>query len=558
LSVLRSSQPHFCLSVERYHYLICRIALEFLGRARLEIDLLAAKVRGGAIHFLPKRLMPFLRPMMSTVKIAESVGVRLIVFLAAIWLAGRPAEAALRADGELRVEIVDSETGQPLAARIHLQNSRRRPVKLRLPGSAEFGSHFYIDGSTTLPLRAGQYTFEIEATPEYRTQSGHFEIERHADDSKTIEMRRFANLAAEGWWAGDLDMSRKIADMPLVMRAEGLVVVPVHGAKKIDGKISKPLGDLLLLNLKESLNLKNAFNGHTSLAVLQDAHEVGGMVVARTPFAWDLPVWLASGKLDAIMLINHHSRRDGAQDDEKDGRPRDRSLFPGPTGNGRWAEAIYYHVLGCGLRIPPAAGSGSGTNDSPVGTNRVYVHCDEEFSHERWWDGLQAGRVFVTNGPLLRPLVHGEPPGYVFSLAGRDSLTLEIGLNLATRVPIEYLEIVKNGEVVFGVRLDELAKSAGRLPPVDFDDSGWFLVRAVTDDRRKYQFASSGPYYVEKNGSPRVSRRSVQFFLDWIDAAEARLRGSKHLDADGRRRLLAEQQLARQFFETLLVTANAD
>ena len=34
---------------------------------------------------------------------------------------------------------------------------------------------------------------------------------------------------------------------------------------------------------------------------------------------------------------------------------------------------MYYHVLNCGLRIPPVAGSGSGTNDNPVGTNRVYV-----------------------------------------------------------------------------------------------------------------------------------------------------------------------------------------
>jgi hypothetical protein len=271
-----------------------------------------------------------------------------------------------------------------------------------------------------------------------------------------------------------------------------------------------------------------------------------------------MPVWLASGELDAICLINHHALRDGVLDNEKDGRPRDRSLFPGRTGNGRWGETVYYNVLNCGLRIAPAAGSGSGTNDSPVGTNRVYVYCRDGFSEEAWWEGLEAGRVFVTNGPLLRPMVEGHPPGYVFRLDEGGTLTLEIALDLATRVPVEYLQIVKNGIVEKEVRLADWSKQKGRLPPLVFDDSGWFLVRAVTTNQRTYQFASSGPYYVEKGGRPRVSRRSVQFFLDWIAAAEARLRELPELNNDARQALLAEQQSARRYFEELLATATAE
>jgi hypothetical protein len=75
------------------------------------------------------------------------------------------------------------------------------------------------------------------------------------------------------------------------------------------------------------------------------------------------------------------------------------------------------------------------------------------------------------------------------------------------------------------------------------------LVRAVTNNQQTYQFASSGPYYVEKGGQPRISRRSAQFFLDWIDAAVARLRGLQDLDAKSREDLLAEQEVARQHFE---------
>jgi hypothetical protein len=83
-------------------------------------------------------------------------------------------------------------------------------------------------------------------------------------------------------------------------------------------------------------------------------------------------------------------------------------------------------------------------------------------------------------------------------------------------------------------------------------------VRAVTTNQRTYQFASSGPYYVEKAGRPRVSQRSVQFFLDWIAEAESRVREMKDLEDQSRQALLAEQESARRYFEELLAAANAE
>jgi hypothetical protein len=454
--------------------------------------------------------------------------------------------AAPRADGQLEIEVVDQKTGQPIAARIHLQTTRKRPVPLKVPGTAAFGDHFYIDGRLALPLRRGQFVFEIDAGPEYRTQTGHFEIDRHADDAKQIEMTRFADLAKEGWYAADLDFDRPKGDLPLILRAEHLQDVRTS-------EYATTLG----LSAGDRALGKNS-NAVSPAPSPQPPVPRDKVALAATPFEWNLPVWLARGELDAINLINRHSLRDGAVDNEGDGRPRDRSIFTGHTGNGRWSTTIYYHVLNCGFRISPVAGSGSGVNDNPVGTNRVYVHCDDEFSPESWWQGLQEGRVFVTNGPLLRPIVEGRPPGYVFHMDGNKKLSLEIGLNLATRVPVEYLEIIQNGELYTDVRLSEWKQKKGRLPPVEFEDSGWFLVRAVTNHPKIYQFASSGPYYVEKAGRPRVSKRSVQFFLDWIDAAEAHIREQKKTNEATREALLAEQATARDFFQKLLATANAE
>ncbi len=460
------------------------------------------------------------------------------------------AHAAPHSDGQLAIEIVDADTGQPIAARMHLKSSRDRPVKLRAEGLHQYADHFYVDGKLMLPLRIGQYTFDLEAGPEYRTQNGHFEIERHADDSKRIEMHRFADLAKEGWWAGDLDAERRADDVPLALRAESLAYVP---NRDDTGKNTLAAG-LLVFELAKPLDAA----GKTSLEILREAKRLGGHVVARMPYAWDLPVWLSSGELDAIEVIHHHALRDAVVDNEDDGRPRDKTFFPGHTGNGRWSETIYEHVLNCGLRIPPAAGSGSGTNGNPLGINRVYVYCGQDFSPAAWWDGLDAGAVFVTNGPLLRPHVDGQRPGHVFHLDNRGKLSFEIGLDLATRVPVDYLQIVKDGRVEQEVRLDKFAESGGKLPPLEFEASGWFLVRAVTNNVKNYQFAASGPYYVEQAGRPRVSRASLKFFLDWIDAAEARVRGLKAVDAPTREKMLAEQASARAYFEDLSASANAE
>src|SRR5256885_2235520 len=79
------------------------------------------------------------------------------------------ASATPNSDGELRIEVVDSVTAQPIAARMHLYMGSstvrrpaavpavKRPVKLNLPATAEFGGHFYVDGKISLPLRIGAY-----------------------------------------------------------------------------------------------------------------------------------------------------------------------------------------------------------------------------------------------------------------------------------------------------------------------------------------------------------------------------------------------------------------
>src|SRR5262249_23664099 len=153
-------------------------------------------------------------------------------------------------------------------------------------------------------------------------------------------------------------------------------------------------------------------------------------------------------------------------------------------------------LLNAGIRLPPSAGSASGVLPNPVGYNRVYVHTGADFSYEKWWEGLRAGRCFVTNGPLLRVQVEDQLPGHVFTAAEGKELNLTIKAALTTRDPIRSLEIIKDGQVERQVSFEEWSKT-GSLGALTFKKSGWFLIRVIADNNKTFRFASTAPYYVE-------------------------------------------------------------
>jgi hypothetical protein len=314
---------------------------------------------------------------------------------------------------------------------------------------------------------------------------------------------------------------------------------------------------MLLLNLDKPLSLplsKEEFP--SSLKGIEQAREAGiTWASVQRAASWDLPLWIAHGQVQSLDLAGSNLHRDGVAA-QKVGKPRDEKLLRGPRGVGQWTESIYYHLLNCGLRIPPTAGSGSGAAPNPVGYNRMYVHCGEQFSPEAWWQNLKAGRVVVTNGPLLRPSVEGQLPGHVFQADAGQEVELEVGLTLSIRSPekVAYLEIVQDGHVAYEVRLDDWVKAKGKVPQVKFTESGWFLIRAVTNAEKTYRFASSGPYYVQIGYEPRISRTSAQFFLDWATERAGQI---KLKDADERRQVSELHEAAIEYWKRVVATATA-
>jgi hypothetical protein len=484
-------------------------------------------------------------------------------------------------NGAITLEAIDGASGRPVPARVHLTDETGRPVAVS--GLPYFHDHFVIPGSATIPVPAGSYHCEIERGPEFGRFTTDIAVSGDEIPRVAARIQRLINMPEKGWWPGELHVHRPIEDIELLMRAEELHVAPVitwwnrrnlwqdrrrpenplvpfDGNRfyhAMGGEDEREGGAFLYLNRSEPLDISEADREYPPLIANLDRvrDEAGTWIDIEKPFWWDVPVALAHGFGHSIGVANNHMCRSTMRDDEAWGKPRDKRRLPSPHGVGYWTQEIYYHILNCGIRISPSAGSASGVLPNPVGYNRVYVHLPGAPTYEAWWQGLRDGRSFVTNGPMLVVSANGELPGAVFRSPGGGPVDVEITVDVFSADPIPGIQVIKNGRIERVTSFDEWRRS-GSLGQLRFVKSGWFLVRAIADHPKTFRFASSAPYYVEvgKEAKP-VSKQSAQFFVNWVNERIGRV---KHDDAVKLENVLAYQRRALEFWTKRLQSATAD
>jgi hypothetical protein len=243
------------------------------------------------------------------------------------------------------------------------------------------------------------------------------------------------------------------------------------------------------------------------------------------PWELHVPLILATGKVDSIQLLSDHLKPLKALPLSPSIRNPDGLRFKGKKGLGRLSEYIYWQILEAGLRIPLTAGSGfNPAGDTTLGYNRVYAFLEQSMTPapQAWWQQVRNGATLVTNGPLMVPSVNGMPPGSTQVGYRGQPIPLDIELDVTIRDPVEYLEVVFNGQSLYQARLEDHARR-GSFPPLAISESGWLLIRVVTEHQESYRMTTTSPYYFEFEDK-RVSRKAVRFFQDWLHESEASIR----------------------------------
>ena len=490
---------------------------------------------------------------------------------------------ATAAGGVLNLTVHEEASGEPTTTRVEIVRAEKpdHPMPIRKTVSAGVG--VVLDRSLELNLPDGGYQFRMIRGPEYRIISGTFALDRTSLDEHNVDLPRMIDMRAKGWTSGDCLVMPSPNSLPLRMVSEDLHVAAIAGqidAKPIprrdrdDPPVIDPMwiredvrvhDGLAFYGLGETVS--GAIDGD---AIASDwiaaANNSNAKVVIENPFAWSLPVWLASERIDGLMVLGDWLRLDRKALKVKGGRPTQALIAGTPLSVGRWAEAIYWNVLDAGFRIAPMAGGGDDSAGTPVGYNRMYVadplegyEGDEQLEArpigggEAWWTAAWSGQSILTNGPMLRPTLGGKIPGHVFTATAGEALQLQPEMRLAVRDPVDYLDVIHNGQVHYSAKLDEFAKGGGVIPPLVIKKSGWVVMRVLTGYEDHYRVAMSAPWYIEFDGQPRITSEAMEFFGKWLVEHETRL---KELPRDELARHVPYVKAARAFWKSRAEDAN--
>lgn len=502
---------------------------------------------------------------------------------------------------QVALDVVDLDSRESVAARVEFTRSAKKLKTDRK--TLAVGNTWLVEGSLPLQPPPGDYEFVVQRGPEFHTIAGGFTIERGSRDTVLIEIPRSIAMHEEGWYSGDLGSDLPPDQLARWQVADAIDMV-VHSSMKAEPQPAKrtnkqkdepKFGSPEQVGYRwvgSSMEYRSSTVGLAvhrwpeALEPPSDPYEALEQIEGNPDAiaevtqlaAGDLPVLLAHPKVRMARVLSYTSRDKGdvplALDRNADddlfaklsidlGKNRwsipviapfpdkDQIRFRGPRGAGLLSEAIYWLALDAGVRIPPTAASGFGFGDTHLGYNRVYAYCESQPSADAWWHAIVQGESFVTNGPLLRVMINGVPPGTVQASYNNEPIPLSIGVSLAVRDPVDYLDVIFNGETLYNAKLEDHYRK-GEFPPIEINRSGWLVVRVVTGRDEGYRYATSAPFYFEIDGRKAVQRKAATFFRQWLERVERSEEG-KASDSSARQRAI---QRARTFWEERLAQAD--
>ncbi len=491
--------------------------------------------------------------------------------------------------------IVDSETGQPLAASVVVKNAGGDAVEI--DGEHAHVQYLqqqwcYVDGEFTLPGKADGYSVEIrrglETLPVRQTISS-------GAAEHVFRLKRWIDMAEQGFMSGDAHVHMlSPAQSHLQMRAEDLGVLSLqvsdftNDAQYFTGRldpVSTPgravyvgqefrdwqQGHINLLRLRKIVQPLQPFGGifqkttkpHQALApAAREGHAQGAVVnwahFSNLPGA-ESPIDIALGLIDAIELITYDDPTGPPPHWEpwRMERPADLPALPKLAGI-----ELYYHYLNAGFRLPAVAGTDKMSEAIPVGSNRYYANVGDEQSYDAWIAGIQAGNGFVTNGPLLTLDVDGRGSGEVVEFSAPRTVTAHAAARSIH--PFTRLQIVVNGKAVAtsgAPSQDEAGIYEAKLEtPVDLNESVWVAARVSEPDREGKLilprnltvFAHANPVYFLRDGKKVRVQDSIDHLMLYLRYSSRWFSTAARFGTEAQKQQAVQSaEQARQVFESL-------
>ena len=436
---------------------------------------------------------------------------------------------------------VRNEAGQPTAARMGLYDSFGR---MPIPSQdavllREFDDRsytfllqagtpwphgnlfvFYVDGRYRARVPAGTYTLVASKGIEYRMTKEEIVVEPGATAEHSIALSRFLDQPAAGWYSGDVhihSMRRDEKDSRSLLaqvRAEDVHVGNILKMGNVSGSHfpqlgwgkagratrdsyaivsgqedprTLTLGHTIHLDLQEPVRFPEAYLSYHK--VFEAVAQQGG-VSGYAHGAGTLPGTVLGMTLEAVF---------------------DLLDFGEVMQSSSIGTDVWFTLLNLGYRICPAAGTDYPYHDHP-GAVRTYVNTGSTYDIDAWFEGLDAGRTFVSNGPLLSFELNGRGIGSEVRAESGESLSFELSATMSPDLGrLERLELIRNGEVI----ATDTATTGGEILELTHDneaeESGWYVARAHGPEigGGRAIGAISAPIYLIVDGNERTWKRSL-------------------------------------------------
>ena len=468
--------------------------------------------------------------------------------------------------GSLSVRTTDRDTTQPTAARIHLTASDGKhytPTDMYSRVSGAGDQVFHQQGTFRLEVPVGTVTVEAVKGFEFVPAKASVEVVEGKSAQADLVLQPVINLSARGWYNGSThvhmnyagNLHNTLENLMMMSAAEDQDIVNEQIANKdnriLDHQYFVPGGKAHPLSTRERVlvvgqEYRPPFYGHVFMFLLRD-HLIspfttgyeGTAIESLYPSNTDM---FRKAKAQGATVGYVHAFGSQSADRSGGNDPLNADLGGAKgfivdaalktTDAVEWSNSgtagfyPWYAILNNGLRVTAVGGEDSISSmhrSKLVGSARTYVFTgDRGLTADAWFEGLRAGRAFVTTGPLVELTVNGKIPGEEVTLpaSGGD---VTIAARVRSITPLETVTLIFNGDVVEKIPLSPDRMSAELSKTLKATRSGWYHLRAEGNPKERYPLDTTfaqgftNPIWVTVGNQPVRSAAAAAYCLKWID-----------------------------------------
>lgn len=390
---------------------------------------------------------------------------------------------------------------------------------------------FYIDGRYRAQVPVGRYQLVATKGIEYRMLSETVEIRADETTHRTYRLKRDVDMPDKGWYSGDVHIhsvrqhQQDSVQLLAQTRGEDLHVANILQMGNVaqtyfsqhtwgkEGRYQRgvhmlvagqedprtmTLGHTIHLNLEEPVRFPDDYlNYHRVFEAVAAQRGISGFAHASGGLL---------GTVEGMTMQAAFGLLDFGE-----------VMQASEIGTDVW-----FALLNLGYRFSPAAGTDYPYIDHP-GAVRSYVETGPDYSVDAWFTGLEQGRTFVTNGPILDLTLSGHAMGSEVRVGNGDPLNVSASAVLNPDIgTLVRLELIKHGEVIASESSEEGAENLTLRFSEPAQESAWYVVRA--HGQRPGHAASitaiTAPLYVVVDGEERVwKREAVPGIVDGLISA---------------------------------------